>query len=440
MAKNKQLTPTKHSTRVGGSYSGRVIACPASLKLVKKMPEKPAGEYADEGTALHNCVEHCIASGFMSTDESDLANLVGEEFYGYTMTTEQIDEAIQPALKQFDDYFAKLEEEDGDVLAYKLETEVIMPGIEGAFGTADIIMVTPKRSVVWDWKFGAGVYVECKENSQMMFYGRAAGYSAPGQFWPDGDVNAEDPDADDWPVDLVICQPRINADKPSVWTTDFGRLEQFRQDLIKKLDEAENAEEPSWARGEHCRWCNAKPICPMYKDTAMKLADAKERMAGDNPEAELPMPPKTPFTKKDLAKWMHAADIVEAWAKSIGELVMDEAKAGRAPKGFKLVEKLGNTAYVEDDNLSIDRLLGRRGLKIGERRKPWVPITPTQAIKLMKKVGKAFPDGYTERRVTGVVLVPKDDPRPRVKSTGEKAQIAGEEYQKRKDEAAVKDA
>ena len=100
-----------------------------------------------------------------------------------------------------------------------------MPGIDGAFGTSDITIRTPVRSAVWDWKFGAGkpVYASYRRefipgpgeraptedpgspdfqvfgNDQLTFYGRACMHTHPDYF----------EDRPDWPVDLVICQPRI---------------------------------------------------------------------------------------------------------------------------------------------------------------------------------------------------------------------------------------
>jgi hypothetical protein len=43
------------------------------------------------------------------------------------------------------------------------------PGIEGAFGTSDIIARCGNEIFVLDWKFGRGV-VPAEENKQLMFY------------------------------------------------------------------------------------------------------------------------------------------------------------------------------------------------------------------------------------------------------------------------------
>lgn len=421
-----QHTPTLHSTKVGGSSAARVIACPASMRLVQTMPDAPESEYAAEGTALHNAVEHCLYEGL---SPEDARGLIGKEFYGVTMTQAHIHEALIPAIEMFDAFLEEMEETDGDVITYAVEQRVHMPGIEDGFGTADILLVTPKRTVVWDWKFGAGIPVEAKNNRQMAFYARAAAYSAKEFFWPHPEQVPDDehpgPDFDDWSVEFVIAQPRINPEAPSRWLTTFSVLEEFRGSLIEAIEQAQ-METPPYARGEHCRFCGAKPICPLYKDVAEKLARATST------EPELPVPPHDPFTPADLRDWLRMADIVEEWAKGVRALAMSEAEMGRPPKGSKLVEKQGNLAWTETDPTRIDGVLARRGLSLEERRKPWVPITPTQAIAKLKKLGKTLPDDYTKRPVTGVALVGLDDKRPALRSVADKMSEASEKLDEAK--------
>lgn len=408
----QQHTPTRHSTTVGGSSAGRILACPASYKLSKKMPDKGSSPYAEEGTALHNFIEMCLYEG-LTVEE--VAGYVGQEHFGITMHHERIG-TIMTALRQFDNYCADIEDLDGDIIAFVLEAEVEFPDIVGAFGTADVIISTPKRTVIWDWKFGAGVAVEARNNKQMAFYGRAAENSRPDLFWPSGE-KPEDPQS--WRVDFVISQPRIYTDNPSTWQHTFDELEQFRTSLVEAMDMAMNDPEPDYARGDHCRWCAANPICPMYKKAAELLGHTVETEGKG--EVESLVPAHTPFTPEDLKEWLHTADIVETWAKAVRALAMNEAKAGRPPKGMKLVQKYSNTQYTETDPIKIDKALARRGLSLEERRKPWVPITPTQAAKKLKPLGKELPDDFTQRVPTDVAIVPVSDKRPAIKSLADRS-------------------
>lgn len=413
---SKTHTPTQHSNVVGGSSAARVIACPASVKRMQTMPPQAESAYAAEGTALHNAVEHCLYEGLSPDEARD--TMAGKEFYGVTLTQKQVDEALVPAIEMFDAYYSKLEAEDGEVTTYAIETQVKFPGIDDAFGTADLIMCTPLRSVVWDWKFGAGVIVTAQDNKQMLYYAAGAAHSAQTFFFPE---HMRDVGVDlGWPVDLVIAQPRISTD-PSVWETDMNELVEFSVTLVKSVDEALHEDKPRCVPGEHCRWATCTPICPKYEAAIDKL-DALQQIAnGDAPESsveEAELIDAEPFydnpdmaviTPDVTALWLVQADMAEEWAKSVRSLAMDEAQKGRPPTGKKLVQKTGNLAYIVEDD-KVDKMLGNKGLTAKDRRKV-VPITPTQANKLLKALDKkVLTDKQASRLVTGVKMVDVDAP------------------------------
>lgn len=399
---------TKHSRTIGGSSAGRVLACPASYELCKTMPEEPTSPYAAEGTALHQVMEYCLMNGLSplapapqgnnGADGAFTPSLIGEEFYGHTITQEHIDTCIDPALRMFDKIYDELDKDPGGV-TYKLEQRVEFPGIPEAFGTLDVIMTTSERTVVLDWKFGGGVPVSAYENAQMMFY--ACGLEVD-------DLKAG--------AELVIIQPRVNEAEVSRWQASFEQLYYFRDGLILAFSKA-TSPNPPYERGDHCRFCRAKPICPMYKDVGEKLQALV--IAGTSPgNGGL-------FTPDILAEWMETAAIVTDWAKSVTKLAYSEAEAGRPPKGKKLIQKLANTSWVSEDPKAIDRMLARKGLGLDERRKPWENVSPTVAKKELKKIDKKLKDRDTQRLSGKTVLVDEDDPRPAVLNNDQKAVEAG---------------
>lgn len=421
-------TPTDHSNVVGGSSAARVIGCPASVKLVQQMPRQPESIYAAEGTALHEAIEHALYEG-LELDE--VQAMVGMEFYGRTMTADLVEGALVPAWIMFDEYITRIEEEDGGVFVFAVERRGAFPGIEGAFGTADIVGYTPKRSVVWDWKFGQGVPVEAEHNTQGKFYACALGYTDRKHFFPE-DVGSWGEAPEGWRVDIVIAQPRLEGDVPSIWETDIDELDPFIDELQDAVKEA-LGEEPRVARGEYCRWCTAQPVCPLYKQVGERLASLASVSGGIRPGDKVEITQReavklvsegsiNAITPGRLKEWLHQADIVEAWAKSMRQLAMDEAEAGRPPKGMKLVPKQGHLAYVNKGDFSkIDKMLANRGLTVKERRKV-EPITPTQANKILKAKGEnPLRDTQVVRPVTGHTLAPEDDPREAVETLTDKA-------------------
>ena len=137
-----------HSTIVGGSSAKRLMACPGSRQLIDKVPPRPAGRYAEEGTMLHD-VMHRVLSGEPFPED----------------LTEAQEDKIRFAL-------AALEEIDPNrEMEFVTETRVHFGGfLAGVFGSCDLAGRIRNRAVMLDWKFGDGVQVEAEENEQGMFY------------------------------------------------------------------------------------------------------------------------------------------------------------------------------------------------------------------------------------------------------------------------------
>jgi len=421
-----QYTPTAHSNVVGGSSAARVLACPASVRLIQTMPPQAESSYAAEGTALHNAIEHALYEGLELEGVQELA---GREFYGIKLTSDMVEGGLVPAWQMFWDYVDRIEAEDESEFIFAVEQSVHFPGIVDAFGTADIIGHTSKRSVVWDWKFGKGVVVSAKENKQQMYYACGSSNTAQALFLPKA-IGEWENAPDDWLVDLIIAQPFI-SEEPSVWPTNPVQLEDFEIALQDAVKEALGAEDPRVARGDHCRWCTASPICPLYRQVGEKLAAL---VGGDKTPANVQEAKEAAIVDEDLApglvtpaqlaQWLAKADIVEQWAKSVRGLAMSEAEAGRPPAGMKLVEKIGHLAYTSPN--TADKLLANKGLTASERRVV-KPITPTQANALLKKKGKKLlTDRQALRPRTGVTLAPLDDERPAVQTVADKATAIAE--------------
>jgi hypothetical protein len=84
----------------GGSTAARTIQCPAWQRLSAEVPltlEGAANAPADEGTMLHNCMEHLYGEG----SEKDTDELIGTpigEYNGQKLTEDLIDTKLMPAI------------------------------------------------------------------------------------------------------------------------------------------------------------------------------------------------------------------------------------------------------------------------------------------------------------------------------------------------------
>ena len=166
---------TPHS-EFGGSIAARVLRCPASVRLVAKTPARLRRDtvYAQRGAALH------AAMALLIERERALDSLAGETIGEYTITRDDVENALRPALAHVD---ALLNQPGAE---YYLERRVAFPTIENAFGTLDLIVKIAGVANVVDHKFGAGVRVVARDddgvNPQLAFYAAGARHSLPGFF------------------------------------------------------------------------------------------------------------------------------------------------------------------------------------------------------------------------------------------------------------------
>jgi hypothetical protein len=355
-----------HSTIVGGSTAKRVIACPASIELVAKMPPKPSSKYADEGTLLHDAISQILDC--KATPES----VIGMTYEGITLTQELYDDKILVAL-------AALDEIDPDKqMEFAVESSVnfgdLLPGV---FGSADLLGRIDKKAIVLDWKFGNGVAVEATENEQGMFYAAAA-MRTPETQWVFEDVEE---------IEIIIVQP------PMVkrWVTTPERIKAFELELIAAVKGPRTKLES----GEHCRWCAAKPTCP-------KVTGAVDRAL------------KTALVSQDsekISEYLEQADLLEQWIDSVRVLAYHMLENNIKVPGFKLVAKRGTRQWVNDE--APVKLLGDKAYESKL-------ISVAQAEKIIGK--KNFPADVAVSVSSGSTLAADSDPRPAVINLG--AQLA----------------
>jgi hypothetical protein len=351
-----------HSTIVGGSTAKRVIACPASIELVAKMPPKPSSKYADEGTLLHDAISQILDC--KATPES----VIGMTYEGITLTQELYDDKIAVAL-------AALDEIDPDKqMEFAVESSVnfgdLLPGV---FGSADLLGRIGNRAIVLDWKFGNGVAVEATENEQGMFYAAAAMRTLDTEWVFDGVQE----------IEIIIVQP------PMVkrWVTTPERIKAFELELIAAVKGPRTKLES----GEHCRWCAAKPTCP-------KVTGAVDRAL------------KTALVRVDaekISEYLAQAELLESWIDSVRVLAYDMLENNVKVPGYKLVAKRGTRQWVNDE--APVKLLGDKAYESKL-------ISVAQAEKIIGK--KNFPSDVAVSVSSGSTLAAESDPRPAVIDLG----------------------
>jgi len=354
----------QHSKIVGGSTAKRVINCPGSVALVAEMPPQPSSSYADEGTLLHN----------------EISEFLGSLDYEFTCSQELIEDKLLPAL-------ALLDEVDPDkTMIYTVETSVgfgdLLPGV---FGSTDLMGRIGNKAIILDWKFGAGVPVPAEENEQLMFYAAAAMRTPIVKWVFDGATE----------VELIIIQP------PAIkrWTTTIKRIKDFEQTLVKAVKIAQQPDAPL-KHGDHCRWCAAKPVCPIMTGAVDRAVQLKiDAIDVDK-----------------IGAYLHNADLLEDWIKDLRALAEEMMKKGKPVTGWKMVPKRATRSWVKEEDAKVVLL---QHLKESEVMVTKL-ISPAAAEKLMKKL----PDGLTVAISSGNTIAPESDPRPAVVLIGQQLNAA----------------
>lgn len=368
-----------HSLIVGGSTAKRVINCPGSVALVATMPQQEGSSYANEGSLLHEAIAIVLDTACAPED------MVGFEAHGLTLTQDLLERKLLPALNLLNDYDpqTKLEFKTEEVVSFG----DLMPGV---FGSSDIVGRLEGRAVILDWKFGDGVMVEAEENMQLMFYAAAA-MRTPACAWAFDGVTE---------IDCVIIQPPYIR----VWTTTLDRIAAFERQLVRAVNAAGLPKAPL-ADGDWCKWCTAKPICPIktgqldrIKQIAMQSIDVDK-----------------------LASYLAVADDVEDFIKSVRALAHQMLENDMPVPGYKLVAKRA-TRHWADPATAKARLLDL-GLTETDVTKTEL-LSVAQSEKVLKKHKIDLPSDMVVAVSSGSTLAVDTDPRPAVVQIGRQLSAA----------------
>jgi len=355
----------QHSNIVGGSTAKRVINCPGSVVLVQKMPPKPSSEHADRGTLLHNAISAIL--------EGKNVDVIGSTYEGQVLTQDLYNEKITVALALLDEVDPYRE------MTYEVETRVgfgnLLPDV---FGSTDLVGRIGTRAIVLDWKFGDGVVVDAVENEQLMFYAAAAMRTDAAKWAFDGATE----------IECIIIQPPMIKR----WVTTKERIAQFERDLVRAVQAAQ-LPDANLATGDHCRWCAAKPVCPLMTGAVDRALQTQMQ------ELDITM----------LSQYLKKAEMIESWIKDLRELAVQLLEKSLPVPGYKLVAKRGTRQWADEHIAKVAiEFAGLNPYKEPEL------LSPAQAEKMFKKSKLILPDELFVTVSSGTTLASEDDPRPAV--------------------------
>ena len=397
---------SKHSSIIGGSTADRLLNCPGSYQQTLAIPDlvDVPSEYANYGSAMHAVMDklaQLYAGGFTAPQEmvqQTARELLGETFYDRVLEQHHLDDSIFPAIEVLYELM-KVYGDGFKVVANELRVQ--FPGVPGAFGTSDLLLANKKHIVMVDWKFGQGVPVAAvykdehgeRVNPQLMFYFAGALNTLAAKTFH-GKRFA-----------VAIIQPRTEERLTHTVVTR-AEVTMFMEDVDRAVAMAVGAN-PPLAIGEHCRWCPARPHCPMHTAPLFELNEL-----GPAPAMPVPADSDDGDYGNFLGKAKYLADLAADYKKAVDEQVHAYLESGGTVPGWRLKPKTKLRQWIDNDTVSA--ALFKLGFKADDIWQEKL-VTFSSADKTAKKLGVTIPDHLRVAPETDeTTLARTDDPAPLV--------------------------
>ena len=384
MGKVIKVEEISHSS-LGASSAYRWMACPASVRESKNAPKSTSSFYAAEGTIAHQVGEMCLVNG------NDAADYVGD-FYSTECegdpkefeVTEEMAEAVQVYADTVREIHNNLENSE-----LKVEVRFNLDHIhKGLYGTNDACLIQPfGKLVIIDYKHGAGVPVDVKNNKQLMYYALGAGHELGYNFTE---------------VEMVVVQPRAFHQEGGV--RKFSRSAKDLVDWGVVLGEHARATEKADAAfdaGDHCKWCPALAGCDFKKNKI----NSDIMAAFEEKDTVVTVAAPEDMTGEQLASALNFADKIDMaldWQKSVRSYALKMAEKGIEIEGRKLSRGRAGNRKWRDEKEAEEGFLGE-GF---DKEDLLVPSKLKSPAQLDTVVGKESVAEHTTRSEGRLKLVP----------------------------------
>lgn len=370
------------------SSAKRWTHCKASPGFLLKNAARlgpDSSRYADEGTEAHGHGETALV-------------------FGLDMVTGCNDPEMLKHVTGYHD-FVMSHKFPGATLVVERKVELFYYPPDGHKGTVDAAWLHPKRIIIDDLKYGAGVNVEAEQNEQLGIYARSLVEEFRDKYpeWCDAT-----------PVSLSIYQPRIKGYAPfKTWDLTLGELIDFTDAIADVADDImeDPYNQPFAADPEGwCRFCKAQAFCRAYAESLLGEMQLAPMVEEPVTIATLPKPETLP--PEVLADIYAKAPGIVKWLGTITKFVtasvLNEDTRKDFP-GYKVVRgggthrKWKNEAEAE---AALSLFLAPHQL----RKQPSL-LSPAQAEELLK--GQDFPlSDYYIKPEGPLTVVPVTDSRP----------------------------
>jgi len=391
--------------RLSPSAASMWMNCPGSIAATEHLPNSTS-EAAEEGTAAHMLLERCLL---------DLCNpdrFLGEVFNGYKMDSEFVTN-----IQGVRDFIMSRFQPDSTLHAErKVHPEVWLGNRTDLWGTVDVTIVNPTSIEIWDLKYGRGIMVEPEDNWQLIIYAIGA-------------LVALDPEelATIQNITVGICQPR----KPHTGGTNrsvtytMPQIAGFISTLAQAVAATDASDAPRIAGKKQCFWCRAKATCTAKSKLIVDMFALPDDLTNSVTLEQHTLQDPNALTPQQQVTIMENADLLRAWLTAVEDYVKSSLLEGTASQeisaAFKVVEKVGNRAFVETDLVALDNKLHNQGFTKEQRTNPGKLKTATQLVTLATKLKFSKRkihnlEAMIERKKSARIVVPVSDKRKSISS------------------------
>lgn len=384
-----------HDARYSPSALVRVRLCPGSPNFVATLPpevrEDTSSPAARAGTAQHLLVAKRLEAWLEGVELPDYPDSLVVDGIVTPITDlmiQQVEQAFFSVTAREDVQKARIGTKGFQV---HIEQEVNwgQPVIGRPHkGTADLVILSPRRLTVVDNKFGNRSVEPL--TPQLQAYALGAGATVD---WDGIHQGISE-------VELVIVQPSDGPPKAVVMPVE--KLLEWREEIKEILLAADKPDAPLVPGETQCRYCPGAGLCPARQKQAVSafesvlpgapLPTASVESLPDLTEDAVRQDPES-MTPADLAKVLESEAVITAWLKACHRQAQSLAEKGTPIPGWKLVE--GRRS--RDWNTTDDEELVRK-LYAFDMKKKDVVVTRVRSPADLEKLVKA--KGITGRRLT----------------------------------------
>ncbi|EAE3490812.1 DUF2800 domain-containing protein [Listeria innocua] len=372
--------------KLSASGSSRWLNCTPSIALEAKFPEqKNDGIFAQEGTLAHSFAELLLQkfNGDVAKAEyaRKLNRLKKNSLYDASMI-DHVEVYTTIVIEKFQEAHAA---DKNAVLSIEQQLDY-SEYARGGFGTGDAVIVGNGVVEIIDLKYGKGVPVSAKENSQLMLYGLGA-------------YNAFELDYDLHTVRMTIVQPRL--DDVTEFEMEVSDLLDWAENVVKPAALLADAGKGELNPGPWCKFCRARSICKARAEANLALTSYDFK----DPRLLQPI---------EIAKVLGQVAELKSWVEDVKSFALKEAESGGIEfPGWKLVEGRSNRRYVDAE--MVQAMLELEGYSEEELlSKKLISLTDMEKLVGKKQVSAILGD-LIEKPAGKPTLVVETDKRQAIK-------------------------